>query len=114
MRAAASAWWNAQALQPDPLEIIEWTIDYLRTQQQPVLYAEFSGDRKWNGEASTLANDLFEPLRLYAAPVPPSVPDVDALAQFIRQIDGNHDKGAGVLAERIVGWLAAGQKERAE
>ena len=37
----------------------------------------------------------------------PSVPDVDALAQFIREIDGAHQLGAGVLAERIVEWLAA-------
>ena len=37
----------------------------------------------------------------------PSVPAVDALAQFIREIDGAHRLGAGVLAERIVAWLAA-------
>ena len=37
----------------------------------------------------------------------PSVPDVDALAQFIREIDGKHQLGAGMLAERIAGWLAA-------
>lgn len=37
----------------------------------------------------------------------PSVPDVDALAQFIREIDGKHQLGAGALAERIVEWLAA-------
>ena len=37
----------------------------------------------------------------------PSVPDVDALAQFIREIDGAHRFGAGALAERIVEWLAA-------
>jgi hypothetical protein len=34
-----------------------------------------------------------------------SVQDVDALAQFIRQIDGNHSMGAGALAERIMEWL---------
>lgn len=37
----------------------------------------------------------------------PSVPDVDALAQFIREVDGSHQLGAGVLAERIAEWLAA-------
>ena len=37
----------------------------------------------------------------------PSVPAVDALAQFIREIDGAHQLGAGVLAEHIVAWLAA-------
>lgn len=37
----------------------------------------------------------------------PSITEVDALAQFIREIDGAHRLGAGVLAERIVAWLAA-------
>ena len=37
----------------------------------------------------------------------PNAPDVDALAQFIREIDGKHQLGAGALAERIVEWLAA-------
>ena len=37
----------------------------------------------------------------------PSIPEVDALAQFIREIDGAHRLGAGVLAERIVAWLAS-------
>jgi hypothetical protein len=47
-----------------------------------------------------------------AAPAPaPSVPDVDALAQFIRKIDGNNCCGAGDLAERIVEWLAAAQED---
>jgi len=35
------------------------------------------------------------------------VPDVDDLAQFIRQIDGNHRMGAGALAEHICEWLTA-------
>lgn len=42
----------------------------------------------------------------------PSVPDVDALAQFIREIDGKHQLGAGALAERIVEWLAAAQEAK--
>ena len=37
----------------------------------------------------------------------PSVPDVDALAQFIRRIDGAHQLGAAMLAERIADRLAA-------
>lgn len=37
----------------------------------------------------------------------PSIPAVDALAQFIREIDGAHRLCAGVLAEHIVAWLAA-------
>ena len=47
---------------------------------------------------------------LYALPgaqPAPSVPDVDALAQFIREVDGSHQLGAGVLAERIAEWLKA-------
>lgn len=31
--------------------------------------------------------------------------DPDALAQFIRQIDGNNGMGAGALAEQICEWL---------
>lgn len=34
-------------------------------------------------------------------------PDVGALAQFIRSIDGWHSMGAGVLAEHICEWFAA-------
>ena len=45
--------------------------------------------------------------QLYALPGAQSVPDVDALAQLIREIDGKHQLGAGALAERIVEWLAA-------
>lgn len=51
-----------------------------------------------------------ERAKLYALPgaqPAPSVPDVDALAQFIREVDGKHQLGAGALAERIVEWLAA-------
>lgn len=33
--------------------------------------------------------------------------DVDDLAQIIRQVDGNHDLGAGALAEAILGHLPA-------
>ena len=44
---------------------------------------------------------------IYGAQPAPSVPDVDALAQFIREVDGKHQLGAGALAERIVEWLAA-------
>jgi hypothetical protein len=36
-----------------------------------------------------------------------AVPDIDALAQFIRKVDGTHHMGAGALAERIVEWLLA-------
>ena len=46
-------------------------------------------------------------LSLLGAQPAPSVPDVDALAQFIREVDGSHQLGAGVLAERIAEWLKA-------
>lgn len=39
-----------------------------------------------------------------------SVRAVDELAQFIRQIDGNHTMGAGALAERIVEWQASRER----
>lgn len=35
--------------------------------------------------------------------------DVDGLAQIIRQVDGNHDLGAGALAEAILDHLPAPQ-----
>lgn len=35
--------------------------------------------------------------------------DVDNLAQIIRQVDGNHDLGAGALAEAILDRLPAPQ-----
>lgn len=35
----------------------------------------------------------------------PAPVDVDDLAQYIRQIDGRNNMGAGALAERIVEWL---------
>ena len=50
--------------------------------------------------------------RMTGAQPAPSVPDVDALAQFIREIDGKHQLGAGALAERIVEWLAAAQESK--
>ena len=42
----------------------------------------------------------------------PSMPDVDALAQFIREVDGSHQLGAGVLAERIAEWLKAAKEAK--
>lgn len=45
-----------------------------------------------------------------AQPVVP-LPEVDALAQAIRELDGSHQLGAGVLAEKLaeklVDWLAS-------
>ena len=59
--------------------------------------------RPWNYSTMNM-----KPLYLAPGAQPaPSVPDVDALTQFIREIDGKHQLGAGALAERIVEWLAA-------
>jgi len=61
-------------------------------------------------ESELVAKGLVLPL--YTASPAPTVPDVDALAQFIREIDGKHQMGAGVMAERIVEWLAAAPEVR--
>lgn len=47
---------------------------------------------------------------LYRRPAAQAVklPDVDQLAQIIRQVDGNHSLGAGALAEKIFELLNAG------
>lgn len=37
--------------------------------------------------------------------------NVDALAQEIRRVDGNHSLGAGALAEALLPWITAAQKE---
>lgn len=37
------------------------------------------------------------------------MPDVDTLANIIRIVDGNHDLGAGELAERILSALEGGE-----
>lgn len=42
------------------------------------------------------------------------LPEVDALAQFIRVIDGKHNLGAGHLAERILAFIAAAAPQKAE
>jgi hypothetical protein len=42
-----------------------------------------------------------------AEPVAPRVPDVDALAQIIREVDGDHSLGAGALAEAIIEKITA-------
>lgn len=56
------------------------------------------------------AADLLENVYLHMrAAEPARVPQVDDLAQFIRQIDGNHTMGAGAMAERICEWLTAAQ-----
>ena len=36
--------------------------------------------------------------------------NVDALAQEIRRVDGNHSLGAGALAEALLPWITAAQK----
>lgn len=40
--------------------------------------------------------------------------DVDALAQEIRRVDGNHRMGAGALAEALVKFLSHPPEQRAK
>lgn len=40
--------------------------------------------------------------------------DVDVLAQEIRRVDGNHDKGAGALAEALMPFLSAALQSAAD
>lgn len=59
-------------------------------------------------DALTVARHRDRVRLLAARPVPAqAVPDVDALAQYIRSIDGQNSLGAGALAERIVEWMEA-------
>lgn len=59
-------------------------------------------------DALTVARHRDRVRLLAASPVPAqAVPDVDALAQYIRSIDGQNSLGAGALAERIVEWMEA-------
>ena len=44
----------------------------------------------------------------------PAIATTEALAQFIRTVDGDHSMGAASLAEAIVGWLSADPMARAE
>lgn len=79
--------------------------------QEPVALVESwaNGSYSRNYKLQWL-RDVNEGAKLYALPgaqPAPSVPDVDALAQFIRDADGSHQLGAGVLAERIAEWLKA-------
>lgn len=58
-------------------------------------------DRQLSEEKCARQND-----RLAArAAARTAAPDVDQLANFIREVDGNHSMGAGTLAEKIVEWL---------
>lgn len=112
----------------DRLEAAEKERDALRAKitemekQEPVAWRTFDGEGGYDyrsyedNENYKLGWDARNPNHigwvepLYALPgaqPAQSVPDVDALAQLIREIDGKHQLGAGALAERIVEWLAA-------
>ena len=65
-------------------------------------------DREWRAESATWAAAWKAAKRHEAQAQPaPSGLDVDTLAQFIRKVDGAHQLGAVMLAERIADWLAA-------
>lgn len=96
--------WIQRALQAEAkIEAME--------RQEPVAWIRGRDDhrrRKLSFEKPAKSSpDKFHWSPLYALPGAQNVPDVDALAQFIREIDGKHRLGAGALAERIVEWLAA-------
>ena len=83
------------------------TIKALRAKIEAMEQQEPAGEVVHNGESAGLYDILKQGALLYALPGAQSVPDVDALAQFIREVDGSHQLGAGVLAERIAEWLKA-------
>ena len=94
----------------DDMNLLRDNNTSLRAKIAEMEQQEPAGEVVHNGESAGLYNILEHGALLYALPgaqPAPSVPDVDALAQFIREIDGAHQLGAGVLAERIVEWLAA-------
>jgi hypothetical protein len=81
--------------------------------QEPVMKLE--AERLWEGDGeysvSFCKSGWLDECRkaggtffLFASPPAPVavMPDVDALAQIIRQVDGDHSLGAGALAERII------------
>ena len=85
-------------------EPVAWLIDWA---DEPDLGHYFS--------ESAVDEDSGRSRPLFLHPVPvQSVPHVDALAQFIREIDGAHRFGAGALAERTVECLTASPKPEAK
>lgn len=69
-----------------------------------------SPEPEWSEYDQQIMNDL-QPVEEYLSKAlsAPRVPDVDSLAQIIREVDGNHSLGAGALAEAIIGRITASQ-----
>jgi hypothetical protein len=89
-----------------PATIPEPTIDDAIAVQNAIGDGPYGGDDiEMELEALRRAYHIILKKKLSAAPSIAEKPDVDELAQFIRSIDGNHDMGSGVLAERICEWL---------
>ena len=68
-------------------------------------------DREWRAESGVWAA-AWKAAKNHGAQPAPSVPDIDALAQFIRKVDGAHKLSAGTLAERIADWLAVSNEAK--
>lgn len=78
-------------------EMIEAALRKLQNNHRPISEAGKSVDER----------ALVEEIITAALSVAPQVIDVDALAQEIRRVDGNHDKGASALAEALMPFLTA-------
>ena len=65
-----------------------------------------SGNPVSHGYSATQVNELLDAAQEARVPL-----NVDALAQEIRRVDGNHSLGAGALAEALLPWITAAQKE---
>lgn len=80
MNAAFDAWLEKESPMVGPEDCVEWTLDYLRSQQEPVGMVTYTGYEpehrlEWlNGNAP---DRLGEGARIYAHPIPsaPTVPD---------------------------------------
>lgn len=91
----------------DCLEAAEKERDELRAKVEAMERQELGFRERCAPSPPTGYSDRFPLYALPGAQSAPSGPDVDALAQFIREVDGSHQLGAGVLAERIAEWLKA-------
>lgn len=58
-------------------------------------------------DAEGYDHDALLPLYTTPQPAKAQVPEVNELAQIIREVDGNHSLGAGALAEAIIDKLTA-------
>ena len=88
------------------IEVIPTRADYWRSlceeliqldKEQPTEYSDWK--KRWNAAVSRTRAALAQP---EPAGLPPRVGHILRLAEIIREVDGNHDKGAAALAEAIL------------